>query len=90
MPRSSPYVIVLTPEEHRVLKSRSRRHTLSYRDVVRARIVLLAAEGLENKEIGERLNLARPVVSKWRKRFFLERLDGLEDRSRRGRPPGAA
>lgn len=87
MPRASPYVIALTPEERRVLEARSRRYTLSYREVVRAKIVLLAAEGLENKEIGERLDLARPVVSKWRKRFFLERLDGLEDRSRRGRPP---
>ena len=90
MPRSSPYVIALTPEERRVLETRSRRYTLAlaYRDVVRAKIVLLAAEGLENEEIGERLDLvARPVVSKWRKRFFRERLDGLEDRSRRGRPP---
>ncbi len=87
MPRSSPYLIVLTPEELRVLEARSRRYTLAYRDVVRARIVLLAAEGLENKEIGERPDMPRPVVSKWRKRFFLERLGGLEDRARRGRPP---
>ncbi len=49
---------------------------------MRAKIVLLAAEGLENKAIGERLDLPRPVVSKWRKRFFRERLAGLEDRSR--------
>lgn len=55
---------------------------------MRAKIVLLAADGLENKQIGERLDMARPVVSKWRKRFFLERLAGLEERSRRGRPPG--
>ena len=87
MPRSSPYVISLTPEERSVLEARARRYTLSYRDVVRAKVVLLAAEGLENKEIGERLDMPRPVVSKWRKRFFRERLDGLEDRSRRGRPP---
>lgn len=90
MPRTSPYAIALTPEERRVLQARSRRYTLSYRDVVRAKIVLFAAEGLENKEIGERLDLARPVVSKWRKRFFLERLDGLEDRSRRGRPSASS
>ena len=87
MSRISPYFIVLTPEERTVLEARARRYTLSYRDVVRARIVLLAAEGLENKEIGERLDMPRPVVSKWRKRFFRERLDGLDDRSRRGRPP---
>ena len=87
MPRSSPYVIVLTPDERSVLEARARRYTLPYRDVVRAKVVLLAAEGFENKEIGERLDMPRPVVSKWRKRFFRERLDGLEDRSRRGRPP---
>ncbi len=86
MPRSSPYVIALTPKEHSVLEARTRRYTLPYRDVMRAKIVLLAAEGLENKEIGERLDMPRPVVSKWRKRFFLERLAGLEDRSRGGRP----
>ena len=87
MPRSSPYVIALTLRERSVLEARTRRYTLPYRDVMRAKIVLLAAGGLENKEIGERLDMPRPVVSKWRKRFFLERLAGLEDRSRGGRPP---
>ena len=86
MPRPSPYVITLAPKERKVLEARARQYTLSYRDVVRAKIVLLAAEGLENREIGERLTMPRPVVSKWRKRFFEERLAGLEDRSRRGRP----
>ena len=87
MPRSRPYAIALTHRERSVLETRTRRYTLPYRDVMRARIVLLAAEGPENKEIGERLDMPRPVVSKWRKRFFLERLAGLEDRSRGGRPP---
>lgn len=86
MPRSSPYVITLSPKERKALEARVRQYTLPYRDVVRAKIVLLAAEGLENKEIGERLDMPRPVVSKWRKRFFEERLGGLEERSRRGRP----
>jgi len=84
MPRSSPYVIRLTPEEREVLEDRSRRYSLSYRDVVRAKLVLLAAEGLDNRVIGERLDLPREVVSKWRKRYFEERLSGLDDRPRRG------
>lgn len=88
MPRESPFGIQLSREERRVLESRSRHYTLPYRDVVRARIVLLAAEGLENQEIGARLDMPRPVVSKWRKRFFRERLAGLEERPRRGRPSG--
>jgi transposase len=86
MPRSSPYVITLSSQERKVLEARARQYTLPYRDVVRAKVVLLAAEGLENKEIGERLDMPRPVVSKWRKRFFRERLAGLEERPRRGRP----
>lgn len=88
MPRESPFGIRLSREERRVLETRSRQYTLPYRDVVRARIVLLAAEGLANKEIGARLDMPRPVVSKWRQRFFRERLAGLEERPRRGRPSG--
>lgn len=88
MPRESPFVIRLSREERRMLEQRSREYTLPYRDVVRARLVLLAAAGLENKQIGERLNMPRPVVSKWRKRFFRERLAGLDERPRGGRPSG--
>jgi len=88
MPRESPFAIRLSREERQVLEARSRQYTLPYRDVVRARIVLLAAAGLENKEIGARLDTPRPIVSKWRKRFFRERLAGLEERPRRGRPSG--
>jgi transposase-like protein len=87
MPRKSPYVIELTPDEKRRLESVSHRYTASYYSVVRARIVLLAAQGIDNDEIARRLELPRQVVSKWRKRFFEERIAGLEDRPRRGRPP---
>lgn len=86
MPRKSPYEIRLSPKERRELEARSRQYTLPYREVVRAKIILLSAAGVENKEIGERLDMPRPVVSKWRKRFFRERLAGLEERPRRGRP----
>jgi len=88
MPRKSPYAIKLSPEEREILERRSRRYTLSYRDVVRAKIILLAAEGLENKEIGERLDLPREIASKWRKRFCKHRLPGLEEEPRWGRPIG--
>lgn len=86
MPRHSPFIIILSPEERGALESRSRQYTLPYRDVVRAKLVLLAADGLENKEIGQRLDMPRPVVSKWRGRFFRQRLVGLEERPRGGRP----
>ncbi len=88
MPRSSPFVIELTPAERADLESRSHRYSAPYRDVVRARIVLLATQGLENTEIGRRLELPVQIVSKWRKRFFEERLAGLAERPRSGRRPG--
>jgi transposase len=49
--------------------------------------VLYAAQGLGNDEIAERLDTPRQVVSKWRKRFFEQRLAGLDDLPRGGRPP---
>jgi len=87
MPRRSPYRIELSEEERRALKARARKYTLPYRDVVRAQMVLLAAEDLANDEIARRLNSRREVVSMWRKRFFEQGLAGLEERPRRGRPP---
>ncbi len=87
MPRRSPFVIELSPAERRELEARSRRYTSPYREVVRAKIVLMAAAGLENKAIASRLDLPFQIVSKWRKRFFEERLAGLEERSRTGRTP---
>jgi transposase len=86
MPRKSPYVIELSEQEREVLEAQARRYTLPYRDVVRAKIVLMAAEGLDNGEIASRLSTRREIVSKWRKRFFTDRLGGLEERPRRGRP----
>jgi len=87
MPRRSPYRIELSDQERVVLESMARSYTSPYWRVTRARMVLLAAEGLRNDQIAARLDCGRDVVSLWRKRFFEQRLDGLEDRPRRGRPP---
>ena len=87
MPRKSPYGIVLTDEERIELTKRANRYTLPYFIVSRARMILLAAQGLSNDEIANRLDTPRKVVSMWRKRFFEERLLGLEERLRPGRPP---
>jgi transposase len=86
VPRKSPYAINLSQQECEVLEAQARRYTLPYRDVVRAKIVLMAANGLDNDEIAARLDTRREVVSKWRKRFYTQRLVGLEERPRRGRP----
>ena len=79
--------MTLSPEQRAELEARARRYTLAYRDVVRAKIVLMAAEGLDNDEIAARLDTRREIVSKWRKRFFEQGLAGLEERPRGGRPP---
>ena len=86
MPRISPFCIVLTSEESTQLETVTRKYTAPYCDIIRAKVVLLAAKGLENKQIAERLDLPRQIVAKWRKRFFEERLAGLDERPRHGRP----
>lgn len=86
MPRVSPYVIDLSPQERKILESRARKYTLPYFDVLRAKMILLAAEGWANAEIAAALSVGRDVVSLWRKRFFHQRLPGLEERPRPGRP----
>ena len=82
----SPFGIVLTVAERGELEKRAGAYTDAYWRVVRAKIVLLAAEGLANVEIAARLDTSPQVVHRWRKRFFEQRLKGLEDRHRSGRP----
>lgn len=86
MPRHSPYEIVLSKKEAREQAAMTRKYTLSYFQVQRAKMVLLAAQGLANKVIAERLDTRREVVCFWRKRFFDQRLVGLDDRDRSARP----
>jgi len=86
MPRTSPFQVDLSAQERRELEARARKYTSPYRDVIRARIVLLAAAGLSNEEIASRLDTPRQIVSKWRQRFCLFRLPGLEEQPRGGRP----
>lgn len=88
MPRRSPYTILLSDDEEEQLSTVAGKYTAPYFEVVRAKIILYAAQGLENQEIASRLELPRQVVSKWRKRFYKRRLEGLDDRPRSGRPPG--
>ena len=81
----TPYRIELSESEERELRRRSRQQTRAYREVLRAKIVLLAAEGLENAEIARRLDTTREAVSRGRKRFHEQGLQGL-NRPRAGRP----
>src|ERR1700674_5572603 len=96
MSRASPYQIVLSSTEAEELSRRAAKYTFPYYQVVRPKMTLLAAQGWSNDEIAASLHTRREIVSLWRKRFFEERLEGLEDQApprrprafspRRGRP----
>ena len=69
-----------------MLERRGRAEKLPFQDVQRARIVLYAAEGLNDKEIAAKLDTSPGLVGRWRRRFAELRLDGLKDKPRAGRP----
>src|SRR5919112_1878839 len=86
MPIAAAVVIELSEGERARLESWARRRTSAQALALRSRIVLLAAEGLNNSDIAERLGVHRPMVRKWRGRFAEHRLDGLTDEPRPGQP----
>ena len=79
-------VVVLSVEEHSFLEYQVRRHKAARSLSDRCRIILLCAEGLQSKEIGARLGVHEHTVGKWRRRFVNERIEGLTDEYRPGRP----
>jgi transposase len=76
----------LTDEERETLTGWSRSSAGEHRMVERARVILMAAEGLPAREIAHRLKTRLARVSKWRQRFARARLDGLQDAPRSGKP----
>jgi transposase len=81
-------VITLSPEQRRVLESQARSRSFPLRVVERARIVLLAASGQQDKEIAARMVTTPKKVSRWRKRFLALGVAGLlKDAPRPGRKP---
>ena len=85
--RSSPFVIVLSDEDRAVLEAIVAKRRSEQRMVIRARIVLLAADAQTNADIADRMGIALNTVIKWRKRFFEEGVEGLKERKRAGRKP---
>ena len=73
-------------EERAELQRRVRAHTAPQRTAKRARIVLLAADGVPNRQIATQVGIGPDAVATWRRRFASERLKGLQDRRRPGRP----
>jgi transposase len=78
--------IVLSDDERGELERRTRRRKIARADAIRAEIVLLAADGLTNLAIADRLGITRLTAATWRKRFAAKRLDGLGDEPRPGAP----
>ena len=77
MLRTSKFKIRLTVAERTKLEALARKYSSPYRDVIRARMILYAAEGLTNHQIAQRLDTSQMIVNRWRKRFLKEGLDGL-------------
>ena len=86
MSRLSSFVISLPEADRAELQRRARCYTAPHAQVVRAKIVLLAVEGLANTRIAARLDVHVNVVGRWRRRFAEEGLAGLDDRKRPGWP----
>jgi transposase len=84
---TSPFVIILSAEERTELTSRAGSACRAHRDVIRARIILAAADGASNASIAADLRLHVDTVRKWRRRFYRKRLAGLVDLPRPGRRP---
>ena len=78
--------ITLTDFEKKELENLSKAPKAQRRHSDRARIILKAAKGMSNKEIAEQMDVRQATVSKWRVRFESERMEGLHDDYRPGRP----
>jgi hypothetical protein len=76
----------ISEEERSELERRARAHTSPVRVARRAQIILLAAQGVPNRQVARRVGIKESYVSLWRRRFASEGLAGLEDRPRPGRP----
>ena len=86
MPTPHAAKIVLTDAERVELEGWARRRNSAAGLAMRSRIVLAAADGGTNTELAERLGLSITTVRRWRNRFVVDRLDGLLDEPRPGRP----
>ena|SRR5215207_5642990 len=82
----SPRVIVLTDPVRAELQHLVRRTTTAAGLARRARIVLLAADGIAIRHIGPRVGVSRTVVRDWLDRFRAQGIAGLQDLPRSGRP----
>ena len=79
--------LVLRSGDESMLSSLVRSSTVEAGLAQRARIVLLAAQGVPNTEIARRVGVSRPTVIQWRNRYEAGGISALGDLDRSGRPP---
>src|SRR3546814_10716748 len=79
-------LVVLSGDDRRFLEAQVRRHKAPRSLSDRCRMVLLCAEGLQRKEVAERLGVDEHTVGKWRRRFVQAGVEGLTAEYRAGRP----
>ena len=91
-----PTAVLLTEAQRQALETLVRRHSSPQQAVLRARIVLAAAQGLNNSQLARQLDISIPTARTWRDRWLglqaipeddLDLDDRLADAPRRGRPP---
>src|SRR6266545_425307 len=87
VPAARARQLVLAACDRHRLKRLERSQTAPWRQVLRAKIVLLAARPLPNAQIAARLGITADTARKWRGRFAAQGMAGLADRKRPGRPP---
>lgn len=85
--RTSPYQVNLPADERGLLEARVRAGNTPQKVVLRALIVLMAADGTPNAAIAEELGVCLDTARKWRARFCANGIEGLADAPRSGRPP---
>ena len=86
MPRGQKIRIDLTPEEERILTMWATAGKTEQRMVQRAKVILLTAQGMPLPKISTLSGLSRQNSSRWRERFLRDRIEGLKDQERSGRP----
>ena len=93
MPGPRPEPVELSESEYDELQQLVRRHTTAQQIALRARVILLAAEGLNHRQIGRELGISRDMARTWRRRWIgsansaMSSEERLQDAARSGRPP---
>src|SRR5262245_53866301 len=78
--------LVLSPDERAYLERQVRRHRAARSLSERCRVILRCADGLPSKSVASELGFHEHTVGKWRRRFLKDRIEGLLDEARPGRP----